>query len=44
MYSKLIIVGNLGRDPEQRFTTKAEPVTSFSVARVGEEVARWQRR
>lgn len=32
MFSKLIIVGNLGRDPEQRFTTKAEPVTSFSMA------------
>jgi single-strand DNA-binding protein len=32
MYAKLIIIGNLGNDPEQRFTADAKPVTSFSVA------------
>ena len=32
MYQKLIIIGNLGRDPEQRFTPDGSPVTSFSVA------------
>ena len=32
MYSKLIIIGNLGRDPEMRYTVDGKPVTSFSVA------------
>ena len=32
MYQKLIIIGNLGRDPEQRFTPNGDPVTTFSVA------------
>ena len=32
MYQKLIIIGNLGNDPEQRFTPDGKPVTSFSVA------------
>lgn len=32
MYQKLIIVGNLGRDPEMRYTSDGTPVTSFSVA------------
>ena len=32
MYQKLIIIGNLGRDPEMRFTPDGKPVTSFSVA------------
>ena len=32
MYQKLIIIGNLGRDPEQRFTPDGTPVTTFSVA------------
>ena len=32
MYQKIIIIGNLGRDPEQRFTPDGTPVTSFSVA------------
>jgi single-strand DNA-binding protein len=30
--SPLIIVGNLGRDPEMRFTPSGKPVTDFSVA------------
>ena len=30
MYQKLIIIGNLGREPELRYTP--EPVTAFSVA------------
>ncbi|MGC9359432.1 MAG: single-stranded DNA-binding protein [Anaerolineae bacterium] len=32
MYQKLIIIGNLGRDPEMRYTPDGTPVTSFSVA------------
>mgnify|MGYP002682338164 CR=1 FL=1 len=32
MYQKLIIIGNLGRDPEMRYTQDGTPVTSFSVA------------
>jgi len=32
MYQKIIVVGNLGRDPEMRFTPTGQPVTSFSVA------------
>jgi single-strand DNA-binding protein len=32
MYQKLILVGNLGRDPEMRYTADGTPVTSFSVA------------
>lgn len=32
MYQKVIIVGNLGRDPEMRYTSDGTPVTHFSVA------------
>jgi len=32
MYQKIIIIGNLGRDPEMRYTPDGSPVTSFSVA------------
>ncbi len=32
MFCKLIIVGNLGRDPEMRYTPSGQPVTQFSVA------------
>jgi single-strand DNA-binding protein len=32
MYHKIIIVGNLGRDPEMRYTPQGTPVTSFTVA------------
>lgn len=32
MYQKIIIVGNLGRDPEMRYTPSGTPVTNFSVA------------
>ncbi len=32
MYHKIIIAGNLGRDPEMRYTPDGTPVTSFSVA------------
>lgn len=32
MYAKLIIVGNLGKDPEMRYTPNGQAVTSFSVA------------
>lgn len=30
--NKVIIIGNLGSDPEMRFTPNGNPVTSFSVA------------
>ena len=32
MYQKIIIAGNLGRDPEMRYTQDGTPVTNFSVA------------
>ena len=32
MYQKVVIVGNLGTDPEMRFTPSGIPVTSFRVA------------
>jgi single-strand DNA-binding protein len=32
MYEQMTIVGNLGRDPEMRFTPSGQPVTNFSVA------------
>lgn len=30
--NKVMIIGNLGRDPEMRYTPNGRPVTSFSVA------------
>jgi len=32
MYQKIILIGNLGRDPEMRYTADGKPVTSFSLA------------
>jgi single-strand DNA-binding protein len=32
MYHTLIIVGNVGKDPEMRYTPSGQAVTSFSVA------------
>lgn len=32
MYQKLLIIGNLGRDPEMRYTPSGQAVTNFSVA------------
>ncbi len=32
MYQTVILVGNLGRDPEMRYTPSGQAVTSFSVA------------
>jgi single-strand DNA-binding protein len=32
MYQKIILIGNLGRDPEMRYMSDGTPVTSFSVA------------
>lgn len=32
MYQKLIIIGNLGRDPEMKFTPDGNPVTSINIA------------
>lgn len=31
-FCKAMIIGNLGRDPEMRYTPSGKPVTSFSVA------------
>jgi single-strand DNA-binding protein len=31
-YQKIVIVGNLGRDPEMRYTPSGQGVTNFSVA------------
>lgn len=32
MYQKITIVGNLGKDPEMRFTPSGQAVTSFNLA------------
>lgn len=32
MYHKIIVVGNLGRDPEMRYTPSGQAVTNFSLA------------
>jgi len=32
MYQKVVLVGNLGRDPEMRYTSDGTPVTNLSVA------------
>ena len=32
MFQKIILVGNLGRDPEMRYTPGGQAVTNFSVA------------
>ncbi|MFC2064408.1 single-stranded DNA-binding protein [Chloroflexota bacterium] len=32
MFSKILIVGNVGKDPEMRYTPSGQAVTSFSVA------------
>ncbi len=32
MYQKIFIIGNLGRDPEMRYTPSGQAVTNFSVA------------
>ena len=31
-FCKVMIIGNLGRDPEMRYTPTGKPVTQFSVA------------
>jgi len=30
--NKIIVIGNLGRDPEMKYTPTGQPVTTFSVA------------
>ena len=32
MYQQITLIGNLGTDPEMRYTPSGKPVTSFSVA------------
>ena len=32
MYHTIILVGNLGKDPEMRYTPSGQAVTSFNVA------------
>ena len=34
--NKVLIIGHLGGDPEMRYTPSGRPVTSFSVAMIGE--------
>lgn len=41
-YSRVILVGNLGRDPEMRYLPNGDPVTNFTIAvnrrrKVGDE-------
>jgi single-strand DNA-binding protein len=47
MYQKIMILGNLGRDPELRYTPNGSPVANFSVAvnkkRDDNEVTAWFR-
>ena len=31
-FNKIMVIGNLGRDPEMRYTAQGTPVTSFSLA------------
>jgi len=31
-FNKIMVIGNLGRDPEMRYTAQGTPVTSFSIA------------
>ena len=31
-FCKIMLIGNLGRDPEMRYTPSGRPVTQFSVA------------
>jgi len=44
MYAKIILVGNLGKDPEMKYTTGGDPVATFSVATSGfkDETAWWR--
>ena len=32
MYQRLVLVGNLGRDPEMRYTPNGTPITTFPMA------------
>ncbi len=32
MYQQIVIVGNLGKDPEMRYTPSGTPVTNFNIA------------
>lgn len=48
MYQKIIIIGNLGRDPELRYTPQGSPVCNFDVAtnrkgKDGEQTTAWFR-
>jgi len=44
-FNKVILVGNLGRDPELRYTPQGTPVCSFSIAtneRRKDKTGEWQ--
>jgi single-strand DNA-binding protein len=46
MYSKTVIIGNLGDDPKLKYTAQGQPVAEFSVAvnrkgKDGENVVTW---
>ena len=32
MFNKIMVIGNLGNDPEMRYTANGNPVTSFNIA------------
>jgi single-strand DNA-binding protein len=32
MFEQINVIGNLGRDPEMRYTPSGTPVTNFSIA------------
>ena len=36
--NKIIVIGNLGRDPEMRYTPNGQGVTSFSVGSITGEL------
>lgn len=44
MYQRITLVGNLGSEPEQRFTAKGDAVTTFSMAvNEGKDTPAWFR-
>lgn len=43
MYQKIIIIGNLGSDPEMRYTPATKAVTTFSVAVNNRDETMWVR-
>ena len=38
MLNKIIVIGNLGADPEMRYSANGNPVTTFNVAPIGRKL------